>query len=1224
MASANDALTKEEHARILREQIFPQYNLDSLASHEKPVAVILGGQPGSGKGGLSRAASAELGRDVITVDPDELRDFHPNVDNFRRENPLTWSGRTHADAGAWADELLEASVSERKNLIFDTTLSNGQWASESLIKDLQSKGYQVEVRVVATPLLESELGVDRRFTDRLDAEGYGRHVPKGARDAIYNKIPASLDTIHAGSDVVIRIFNREGKELYDSRIDPRQPGQALDEERNARLRDPEVSQRLRGEWARQAEWHRDLPEHAKDIPGMDAGTRGRLLREQADANSVQFAALRAEGSATIDELVRPGAPPARAPVIDPEIPGLRRAGAAAGMAGLGLLASAYDAHETGQRVGELLQEQNAAAAGSELKHFAARGVGGWTGGALAASLVGSTGAGPLALVAADAYLFSKAFEKAATLHDSNAVYHQRDKAGVDWEFNGRNWVREASLDRTQDGVNNPVKHDVSANYEKARELGAYASAAAVEQALGKVSAPQDPFNIPARPGDQRGLDNQNWQRDAQSEQWVRQVKTGVEGANDRSIYASEMATPSRSRELDQEAIRRIESNIADGREAVAAAYLQTHAVLRSQDFIDAIPPAVEYAKAEPDAVLGSDRILHRRNAAGQWLHEGVVASGNLALELELTRQLRQPWLERANETLAELQTRPAPSPAEMERNELLHRYQTYGVRVPEDWVPAIELATQRSRDSHGVTGATLQELERGEMGLFGADSGIVHYQTGPDGIAHKVATTSPDEIRHAHSELAQRVDRPPVPDSPELRITALSAQERDAHEQALREANREGLSIGEAQQVAAAAALGIADQRIEEALAPEAQQRESGPVEATVPPAMAAAPIPPISAPLPKEPDRAQPSEMDRHDEARRTEAERAQASRETEESDLRQAVDTADEVVRQVPQAQTNHPETAEAPPMSPTGSSAPDAMNLQPAHVEPGAAVPAAHEPQRGSEPEAVTIANTHQLPPQITEPQPIADQLASDWQPANEDSREQMQSLAEEAIPLHHFTQPSTEAELEQTAQPPVSNREESYAQDALLRQAEQAGQPISSETEREELADIPPAEPLDVARLPEQQHAAPAKLSPAHPDHPDNRLYEQIREGVAELDAQHGRTPDAMSERLTGSLLVLAKDNGLDRVDHVVLSQATADARSGQNVFVVQGEMGDPAQLRAGMSTQQAVTTPLEESMQQFDAVAEERQTRAQQQALQQQDEDQRVQHEMQMTAASMGG
>ncbi len=894
------------------------------------------------------------------------------------------------------------------------------------------------------------------------------------------------------------------------------------------------------------------------------------------------------------------------------------------MAGLGLLASAYDAHETGQRVGELLQEQNAAAAGSELKHFAARGVGGWTGGALAASLVGSTGAGPLALVAADAYLFSKAFEKAATLHDSNAVYHQRDKAGVDWEFNGRNWVREASLDRTQDGVNNPVKHDVSANYEKARELGAYASAAAVEQALGKVSAPQDPFNIPARPGDQRGLDNQNWQRDAQSEQWVRQVKTGVEGANDRSIYASEMATPSRSRELDQEAIRRIESNIADGREAVAAAYLQTHAVLRSQDFIDAIPPAVEYAKAEPDAVLGSDRILHRRNAAGQWLHEGVVASGNLALELELTRQLRQPWLERANETLAELQTRPAPSPAEMERNELLHRYQTYGVRVPEDWVPAIELATQRSRDSHGVTGATLQELERGEMGLFGADSGIVHYQTGPDGIAHKVATTSPDEIRHAHSELAQRVDRPPVPDSPELRITALSAQERDAHEQALREANREGLSIGEAQQVAAAAALGIADQRIEEALAPEAQQRESGPVEATVPPAMAAAPIPPISAPLPKEPDRAQPSEMDRHDEARRTEAERAQASRETEESDLRQAVDTADEVVRQVPQAQTNHPETAEAPPMSPTGSSAPDAMNLQPAHVEPGAAVPAAHEPQRGSEPEAVTIANTHQLPPQITEPQPIADQLASDWQPANEDSREQMQSLAEEAIPLHHFTQPSTEAELEQTAQPPVSNREESYAQDALLRQAEQAGQPISSETEREELADIPPAEPLDVARLPEQQHAAPAKLSPAHPDHPDNRLYEQIREGVAELDAQHGRTPDAMSERLTGSLLVLAKDNGLDRVDHVVLSQATADARSGQNVFVVQGEMGDPAQLRAGMSTQQAVTTPLEESMQQFDAVAEERQTRAQQQALQQQDEDQRVQHEMQMTAASMGG
>lgn len=701
----------------------------------------------------------------------------------------------------------------------------------------------------------------------------------------------------------------------------------------------------------------------------------------------------------------------------------------------------------------------------------------------------------------------------------------------------------------------------------------------------------------------------------------------MSGANDRASYETQTATPERAQQLNQEALDRIEGNIATGTEAIAAQYLEAYAAQRAQDYGVSVPEAVESARAKSGAVLGSDSERYLRSAVGQWVSGSRMAEGNLALELELTNQMRQPSLERFQQELADIQALPAPSVEQTGKNELLHRYQSAGVdlNVNPETQQAIALAVQRTLDANGVTGQTMQQLQRNETGQYGYDSPINHYQTGPDGVAHLVAVTDVAELRRAWTEVrAQQQEDAPIPDSPELRITALSAQERDAHEQALREANREGLSIGEAQQVAAAAALGVADQRIEEALAPEVQQREPGPVEASVPPAMAASPIPPITAPFPTEPDRAQPSEMDRHDEARRTEAERAQASRGTEEADLRQAVDTADEMVRQVPQAQTTHPASAEAPPMSPAGSSAPDAMNLQPAHVEQGAAVQAGQEPQREPELEPVTIANTHQLPPQITEPQPIADQLASDWQPANEDPLEQMQSLAEESIPPHHFTQPSTDAELEQTAQPPVSNREETYAQDALLRQAEQAEQSISSEAEREELADIPPAEPLDVARLPEQQHPAPAKLSPAHPDHPDHRLYEQIREGVAELDAQHGRTPDAMSERLTGSLLVLAKDNGLDRVDHVVLSQATADARSGQNVFVVQGEMGDPAQLRAGMSTQQAVSTPWDDSMQQFDAVAEERQARAQQQALQQQDEDQRVQHEMQLTAASMGG
>lgn len=1210
MALASDALTKRENSRIFREQILPEYDLDSRASQEKPRAVILGGQPGAGKGGLSWAASVELGDDVITVDPDELRDYHPNVEEFRRQNPITWSGRTHADAGAWAAELLEATVSERKNLIFDTTLSDGKWASESLIKDLQSKGYQVEVRVVATPLLESELGVDQRFTNQMDREGYGRHVPKGARDAIYSKIPASLDTIHADTDVVIRIFNREGKELYSSSTDPRPPGQALEQERNARLAHPEVSQRLRNDWSQQEDWHRHLPENAKSIPGMDADTQGRLLREQIDASSVQFAAIRAEGSATIDELVRPGAPPARAPVIEPEIPGLRRAGAAAGVAGLGVLASAYDAHETGQRVSALLQEQNAAAAQSELNHFAARGVGGWAGGALAASLVGSTGAGPLTLVAADAYLFSKAFEKAATLHDSNMVYHQRDKAGVDWEFNGRNWVREASLDRTQDGVDNPFKQDVIANYEKARELGAYASRSAVALALGKITPPQDPFNIPAQPRDQVGLDNQNWHRDPATDQWMREVKTGVAGANDRGIYASETATPERSRELSQEARSRIEENIANGREAVAASYLETHAALRSQDFIKEIPAAVEYAKAQNNIVLGSDNQLYRRTDTGEWVHNDEMAHGNLALELELTQQIRQPRLESFNERLAELQASPPPTPAQVERSELLHRYETYSVRLPHDWIPAIELANQRTRESNGIAGPTLQELQPGEMGMFSADSAIVHYQAGADGVAHPVATTSTEEIRQAYDALnTQRLAGPQVPETPALHIAALSPQERDAYQQAMSEANRQGGSAEQKQHVATLAAVNVHGSNPDLARAPQVQEtdraRSAVPAPAAQEQAVRPSPAPMAMPPASEFTEQVQPPSS--RDQVRLE----VQASAKSDASIQKAA-------------ASEPPPAHERASPWRDPASEAQAANGVDTNNTHAGVQQ-TVHEPSEARGAQAVhvlqQVRERGDLPRDDfsshgVEPPPVNDSAAGREQPAWSTRKlaEPEEPRSTEEMPAQVFAgaTPSKSAQFER----PGSTSAENGAAYVPIHQSTWAA-PAPRLAERDHTSLDVDANPPD-RKEPERHPAWPSK-----PDHPDYPLFQQIRDGVAAVDAEYGRTFDATSERMSASLFVLAKGNGLTRADHVVMSSATATSPEAEFVFLVEGDIGDPAGRRASMRTRQAVETPVEEAMQQLEAQNQEQQ-QLQAQQMEQQVQGQQAQLEANARVMTMDG
>ncbi len=78
--------------------------------------------------------------------------------------------------------------------------------------------------------------------------------------------------------------------------------------------------------------------------------------------------------------------------------------------------------------------------------------------------------------------------------------------------------------------------------------------------------------------------------------------------------------------------------------------------------------------------------------------------------------------------------------------------------------------------------------------------------------------------------------------------------------------------------------------------------------------------------------------------------------------------------------------------------------------------------------------------------------------------------------------------------------------------------------------------------------------------------DRALYMQIRAGVERLDTQHGKPWDESSQRMSASLLVLAKEQGLSRVDHVVLNNPTESLARGERVFIVEGAMDDPAHRR----------------------------------------------------------
>lgn len=113
---------------------------------------------------------------------------------------------------------------------------------------------------------------------------------------------------------------------------------------------------------------------------------------------------------------------------------------------------------------------------------------------------------------------------------------------------------------------------------------------------------------------------------------------------------------------------------------------------------------------------------------------------------------------------------------------------------------------------------------------------------------------------------------------------------------------------------------------------------------------------------------------------------------------------------------------------------------------------------------------------------------------------------------------------------------------------------------------------------------QDAVRPREATLADRSHPGYALFCQALEGVHLIDAKCGRTPDAWSNNLAGSLAAAAHAQGLARIDQVVLGDNATRA------FAVQGDLGSPFRQVASVDVLPAITRPLEQSSAEFRALA----------------------------------
>lgn len=200
-------LSEEEHNKIYKE-IEKEVFVNSTPQDEQ-IAIIVGGQPGCGKGGVIAYTKNQVeanGKCIILITTDEYKPYHPNAIEIARNYPTEYVEIVEQDAGPWTGSIMKKAIDDKHNFIFEGTLKNDRILDR--IQELKQNGFNVTVRVLAVPRLESLLTVHERYEKQMEVLTYGRLISIEHHNKAYDGIPAVVDKIEKSGLCTVEVYLR--------------------------------------------------------------------------------------------------------------------------------------------------------------------------------------------------------------------------------------------------------------------------------------------------------------------------------------------------------------------------------------------------------------------------------------------------------------------------------------------------------------------------------------------------------------------------------------------------------------------------------------------------------------------------------------------------------------------------------------------------------------------------------------------------------------------------------------------------------------------------------------------------------------------------------------------------------------------------------------------------------------------------------------------------------
>jgi len=214
-----DKMVQDKIDEVWKNEILLLHPLAKPVQETPSLGVVLGGQPGAGKSGLIQRAIMESEGNIITINGDDYRKYHPDYEKFQSEDIENSAAKTAEFAGKMVEAILKRCIDNRYNVVIEGTFRTAATPIKTLTK-FKNEGYNTEVMIQTCDKALSWQSCLERF------EKVKRTAPNEAR--------ATRKQDH---DIVVENLAKNIAEVYESGLADRFRvfGRFLDDEQNSHI-----------------------------------------------------------------------------------------------------------------------------------------------------------------------------------------------------------------------------------------------------------------------------------------------------------------------------------------------------------------------------------------------------------------------------------------------------------------------------------------------------------------------------------------------------------------------------------------------------------------------------------------------------------------------------------------------------------------------------------------------------------------------------------------------------------------------------------------------------------------------------------------------------------------------------------------------------------------------------------------------------------------------------